>query len=177
MNLANRISITRIMLVPFFITAVVYSKYTIALAIFSTCILTDALDGYIARTKGQVTKLGALLDPMADKLLLISGFVSLSMVSDLPQGLRFPAYVPLIIISRDVFIILGCLVVYLAKGGIDIKPTRLGKTTTFFQMMSIVGILVHFPYSVILWNLTVVLTVLSGIDYLRAGSRMLNGSQ
>ncbi|MEE8360433.1 MAG: CDP-alcohol phosphatidyltransferase family protein, partial [Candidatus Omnitrophota bacterium] len=100
MNLANKISITRIILVPFFIAAVVYSKFTLALAIFIICIISDALDGYIARTRSQQTKLGSILDPMADKLLLVSGFVSLSMISDLPENLRFPPYVPLIVVSR-----------------------------------------------------------------------------
>ena len=71
-------------------------------------------------------------------------------------------------------IILGCIVIYLLKGKVDIKPTYLGKTTTFFQMMSVLGILVQFPYSKIIWNITVILTVLSGLDYLRSGSRMLN---
>jgi len=113
MNLANKISIVRIILVPFFVAAVIYSKFTLALIIFVICILSDALDGYIARTKGQMTKLGSLLDPIADKLLLISGFVSLSIISDLPSNLRFPPYVPLIIISRDVLIVFGCVVIYL----------------------------------------------------------------
>ncbi len=174
MNLANKISIIRIILAPFFVASIVYAKFTIALAIFLICVLSDALDGYIARTKGQETRLGTLLDPMADKLLLISAFVSLSMVSDLPAHLRFPPYVPLIVVSRDVLIILGCMVIYLLKGKIDISPTRLGKTTTVFQMISIVSILIRFPHSGILWNITIILTILSGLDYLRSGSRMLN---
>ena len=174
MNLANKISITRIILVPFFIAAVVYSQFTLALAIFIICIISDALDGYIARTRSQRTKLGAILDPMADKLLLVSGFVSLSMISDLPENLRFPPYVPLIVVSRDVLVVLGCIVIYLLKGRIDIKPTYLGKAATFLQMMSIVSMLIHFPYSGVIWNITVVLTVFSGLDYLRSGSRILN---
>lgn len=174
MNLANRISIVRIILVPFFVASIIYSRFTAALVIFIICVLSDALDGYIARRKGQRTKLGALLDPIADKLLLISGFVSLSMISDLPANLRFPPYVPLIVVSRDVLIILGCIIIYLLKGRIDIKPTYLGKTTTFFQMASIVSILTQFAYSRVFWNIAVVLTLLSGLDYLRIGSRMLN---
>ncbi|MFH1753974.1 MAG: CDP-alcohol phosphatidyltransferase family protein [Candidatus Omnitrophota bacterium] len=176
MNLANRISITRIMLVPFFVASVVYSRFTLALSIFVICIMSDALDGYIARTKSQKTSLGALLDPIADKLLLVSGFVSLSMISDLPENLRFPPYVPLIVISRDLFMVLGCVVIYLLKGKLDIRPTYLGKATTFLQMMSIVSILVHFHYSNVIWNIAVVFTVISGLDYLRSGNRMLNGS-
>ncbi len=176
MNLANKISIARIILVPFFVAAILYSRFTVALAIFAACMMSDALDGYIARATDQKTRLGALLDPIADKLLLISGFVSLSMTSSLPGHLRFPPYVPLIIVSRDVLIILGCVVIYLLKGRMEVRPTYLGKFTTFFQMFSILGILVHFKYSVVLWNLTVLLTIVSGLDYLRTGSRVLNGS-
>lgn len=174
MNLANRISIVRIILVPFFVAAILYSRLNLALTIFVICILSDALDGYIARTKGQRTRLGSLLDPIADKLLLISGFISLSIVKDIPPYLRFPPYVPLIVVSRDVLIILGCMVIYLLKGKIEIKPTMLGKATTFFQMISIVSILTQFVYSNILWNIAVALTIISGLDYLRIGSRMVN---
>ncbi|MBL7069161.1 MAG: CDP-alcohol phosphatidyltransferase family protein [Candidatus Omnitrophica bacterium] len=176
MNLANRISITRIILVPFFVAAIVYSEFAVALIIFIVCIISDALDGYIARSRGQRTQLGSLLDPIADKLLLVSGFISLSMVSSLPANLRFPPYVPLIIVSRDALIILGCMVIYLLKGSVDIKPTALGKATTFFQMISILGILLSFTYSSILWNIAVALTIISGLDYLRIGSRMVNES-
>lgn len=174
MNLANKITIGRIILVPFFVAFIMYSKFNGALTIFIICILSDGLDGYIARTKGQRTRLGSLLDPIADKLLLISGFVSLSIVSGLPSNLRFPPYVPLIVVFRDFLIILGCMVIYLLKGRIDIKPTPLGKATTFFQMMSIIGILIKFIYTKILWNITVGLTILSGLDYIRIGSRAIN---
>jgi len=175
-NLANRISVARIIFVPFYVAAIVYSEFNIALIIFVLCIISDALDGYIARSRKQRTRLGSLLDPIADKLLLISGFISLSMVSSLPANLRFPPYVVIIIVSRDALIILGCMVIYLLRGDVDIKPTVLGKATTFFQMISIVGILVHFPYSIVLWNVAVALTAISGLDYLRIGSRMINES-
>jgi len=174
LGLANRISIARVVLVPFFVAFIVYSRFRIALAIFLVCMASDFIDGYIARTKNQQTRLGSLLDPIADKLLLISGFVSLSFVNDLPSHLSFPPYVPLIIVSRDVLIIIGCMVIYLLKGRIEIRPTRIGKITTFFQMISVVSILVWFPYTRILWAVTVALTLFSGLDYLRIGTRMLN---
>lgn len=174
MNLANKISTTRIVLVPFFVAAIAYSQFRIALAIFTVCILSDAFDGYIARKKGERTRLGTLLDPIADKLLMMTAFISLSVVKAVPSSLRFPLYVPIIAISRDVLIILGCLVIYLLKGAVDIKPTGLGKSTTFFQMASIIAILIQFDYSNIIWNITVILTVFSGLDYLRIASRMLN---
>jgi len=96
------------------------------------------------------------------------------MVSSLPDGMRFPPYVPLIIVSRDVLIILGCIIIYVMRGRLDIRPTILGKMTTFFQMICIVCILAHCIYSNILWNITVAFTVISGLDYLRIGSRLIN---
>ncbi len=174
MNLANRISVVRIVLVPFFVAAVLYFRFTAALAIFIICIISDALDGYFARVKGERTKLGALLDPIADKLLLVSAFIALSATKGLPQYLRFPLYVPIIVVSRDLLIILGCIVIYLLKGKIDIRPSYLGKATTFFQMISVVGVLAQFSHSAILWNIAVGLTVLSGLDYLRIAGRILN---
>ena len=176
MNLANRISILRVILVPFFIAFIIYLKFGMALGVFFLCMASDAVDGIIARAKNQETKLGALLDPIADKLLLVSGFIVLSIDSAVPPGLRFPPYVPLIVVSRDVLIVLGCLVIYLIKGKVDIRPTLLGKATTVFQMLSIVCILMQIPHSRIIWDVTVFLTAVSGIDYLRIGSRMLNGS-
>lgn len=177
MNLANRISITRIILVPFFVAGVVYSKFTLALIIFLVCMLSDALDGYFARARNEKTRLGSLLDPIADKLLLISGVILLSILKDLPPALRFPPYVPLVIVSRDVLIILGCMIIYLLKGKMDIRPTYLGKATTFFQMVSIMGVLVRFPYVNILWNIAVGLTVFSGLGYLKIASRIFNETE
>lgn len=174
MNLANRISITRFILTPFFVAAIVYSRFTLALAIFIICIASDALDGYIARMRNERTHLGSLLDPIADKFLLISGFITLSIIKDLPLALRFPFYVPFIVITRDFLMIIGFIVIHLIKGRVEVEPTRLGKITTFFQMMSIVGILSAFTYSHILWNITVAITIASGIDYLRIAGRILN---
>ena len=174
-NLANKISITRIILVPFFVAAILYDRFSMALGIFVICMISDALDGYIARARDQKTQLGALLDPIGDKLLLVSGFVTLSMTSNIPPGLRFPPYVPIIIVSRDLFTVLGCGVIYIIKGKVDIKPTYLGKVATFFQMLSIVSVLINFSYSSAVWNIAVAFTVVSGLGYLKSASEMLNG--
>ncbi len=174
MNLANRVTLIRIILVPFFVAAILYRQFTAAFVIFVICIATDALDGYIARIRNERTKLGMLLDPVADKTLLISAFVSLSMIEGLPANLKFPAYVPLVVVSRDIFIIMGCIMIYLFKGHLDIRPTALGKITTFLQMLSILCILAHCGYAVIFWNIAVLATILSGVDYLRIGSKILN---
>ena len=174
MNLANKISTTRILVIPVFIAAVLYSKFVWAAAIFIIAVISDGLDGYIARVRNERTQLGALLDPIADKLLLISAFVCFSLVSDIPEQLRLPPYVPIIIISRDMFMGLGCLIIYVIKGKIEIIPTRLGKVTTFLQMLTIIALLFRLRFTPGLWNTTIVFTVASGLDYIIKGSRLLN---
>ena len=173
-TLANKISILRIILIPFFITATVYSRMDIALMIFLVAVISDGADGFIARTFNQKTQLGTILDPVADKLLLISAYICLSVVGHIPEHLRMPPYVPILVISRDAIIVIGSLIVYMIKGDIKISPSILGKITTFFQMMTIVSILVKFNYSNIVWNVTVLLTIASGLDYVMKGSKFLS---
>lgn len=174
MNWANRITIFRVILVPVFIMAVLYHKLNAAFVIFVTASLTDALDGYIARTRKQKTKFGAIMDPIADKMLIGSAFICFSLVSGLPTHLKMPIYVPIIIISRDVIILLGAMAIYLLAGNINIKPTIIGKLTTFSQMITVLSVLLNFLHSNWIWNATVVLTVISGLDYIRIGSREIN---
>ena len=173
MNLANKITIARIILIPFFIAAVVYSRLNAALALFILAIISDGADGFIASALKQKTQLGTILDPIADKMLIISAYICLSVVSTVPEHLRLPAYVPIVIISRDTIIVLGSVIVYLMKGDIRVSPSIVGKVTTFFQMITIVCILMRFEHSGLVWNAAVVLTVASGIDYVLKGSRML----
>lgn len=174
MNLANKITISRIILTPLFITAIVYSRTDIALVFFTLAIISDGLDGFIARTRNEKTLLGTILDPVADKILLISAFICLSLVNTLPPGLRLPAYVPIIVISRDAIIVLGSIIIYVVKGNVKIEPSFWGKITTFFQMMTIVSILVKFTHSQIVWYIATALTIISGADYMFKGSRVLS---
>lgn len=175
-NLANKISIARIILIPFFITAIVYSRMDIAFIFFSLAIISDGADGLIARTLKQKTELGTILDPIADKLLLISAYICLSVVNTVPAQLKMPPYVPIIVISRDAIIVLGSIIIHLITGNLKISPSPIGKITTFFQMMTIISILLQFKYSSSVWNITVFLTVVSGMDYIIKGSRLFNGS-
>ena len=176
MNLANKISIARIISIPFFITAVVYSRMDLALLVFILAVISDGVDGFVARTLKQKTQLGTILDPIADKMLLVSAYICLSVAGNIPGHLRLPPYVPIIIISRDAIIVLGSVMVYLLKGDIKVSPSVLGKVTTFFQMITIVCILVRFEHSLLVWNIAVVLTVISGIDYVIKGSKVLGES-
>ena len=177
LNLANKISIGRIILIPFFIAAIVYARTDIAFVLFLLAIVSDALDGYIARTQNQKTRLGTFLDPLADKMLLVSAFICLAISKGVPPELRFPPYVPIIVISRDALIVLGSIIIYVIAGDINIRPTVSGKITTFFQMLTIASVLMQFRYSRIVWNIAVAMTVISAIDYLIVGSRLLNGNR
>ena len=174
MNLANNITIARIISVPFFIAAVAYARLDIALVVFILAVISDGVDGLVARTFKQKTEFGTILDPIADKLLLISAYICLTFVNTIPQHLKMPPYVPIIVISRDVIIIVGSVIVYLVKERLDIVPSSLGKITTFLQMMTIVCILTQFSYSHIVWNLTVLFTIFSGVDYIVKGSKFLS---
>lgn len=180
MNLANKISIARILLIPFFIGSIVYYRSEgglvayLPLSIFFIAVISDALDGFIARRFNQKTELGTIIDPMADKLLIVTAFVALSFSKSIPENLKLPAWLPIIVISRDIIIVLGALLIHIIKGSIQIIPTIWGKITTFLQMSTILVVLMKFPYSFVVWNLAGAFTVLSGIDYIIRGSRFLN---
>jgi len=177
MNFANKISTFRILSVPFFIASLIYYSADrsylrfIALGIFIIGVISDAVDGYIARKSKQYSKAGLVLDPLGDKLLLMSAFICLSLKSEFP--LRFPIGVTLIVISRDTMILLGALVIYIVKQEIKISPTRWGKLTTTFQMCSIIAVLLQMRFSPVLWWIAVFFTLISGIDYVMRGFKTL----
>jgi cardiolipin synthase len=175
MNWANRITMLRMILVPVFIITILYHRLNLAFAIFVVAAITDGLDGYIARVRKERTQLGKILDPVADKMLIISAFICFSLVSGLPEYLKMPAYVPIIVVSRDFFILFGAVVIYLITQKLEVKPTVLGKVTTFLQMLTVISLLLGFIYSNWIWNTTVAFTVLSGLDYLRIGAKQVNG--
>ncbi len=181
MNLANKISILRIVLIPFFLASLLYCTPQaqhlrfVAAAFFALSIISDAADGYIARVYAQRTRLGTFLDPMADKLLLVSAFATLAVLDTLPVDLRLPAWLSLIVISRDILIVLGIGIIYVINNGhLEIQPSALGKITTFLQMLTILTALLQMPHGRWLWLVTAALTLLSGIGYLRHGTRLLN---
>ena len=181
MNFANKISTFRILSVPFFIACLVYYSPErdhlrfIALGIFVLGVISDAVDGYIARKSQLKSKAGLVLDPLGDKLLLISAFICLYLINEFPAGIRFPLWVVLIVISRDVIIILGAAVTFMIKQDINVSPTRWGKLTTSFQMLAVVAVLTQLKFSFIFWNLAVLFTVISGMDYIRRGFKNLYG--
>ena len=182
MSLANKLSLFRILLVPVFVLCLLYYRpgesetlRYVATALFLLGVVTDAVDGYVARAERQATRLGAILDPAADKLFLVTAFLCLSLISSLPESLRLPAWVPIIVLSRDLLIVFGWLLVVLITGNLQAYPSRLGKATTFFQMLTIVSVLLGWRAAKpILWA-AMALTILSGIGYVRRGNQLLKG--
>jgi CDP-diacylglycerol--glycerol-3-phosphate 3-phosphatidyltransferase len=178
-NIANKISTFRILSVPFFIASLVYYSPErdylrfLALAIFMLGVFSDAVDCYIARKAKQHSKAGLVLDPLGDKLLLVGAFICLYLINEFPSGIKFPLWVTLIVISRDALILLGVVVIYIVKQSVDISPTRWGKFTTTFQMLSVIGVLMQWSFSYILWWLAVFFTVVSGADYIKRGFKTL----
>lgn len=182
MNLPNWISIFRIMLVPIFIGAIAY--YTpdkdylrfVALSIFLIAVLSDGIDGYIARTRKLKTRLGSFLDPIADKLLLSASFITLALAQNIQLQIRLPLWIPLLVISRDVILVFGSFLMYVITGDLKISPSILGKLTTVLQMITIICILLQFSHAYIIWNIMAFFTIVSGFDYIIKGSRSLNNN-
>ncbi|HET6465773.1 MAG TPA: CDP-alcohol phosphatidyltransferase family protein [Nitrospiria bacterium] len=177
MNLPNLLTILRILLIPVFINLLIYRYYGWALAIFITAALTDSLDGLIARVANQRTRLGTYLDPMADKLLLTASFLTLAILQIIP------VWSAVIVVSRDIILILGALILHLTQTQMNVLPTSLGKSTTALQLIYVTLVLVTaviqgntvtlFPFLVG----TVGLTILSGLHYIYRGIRHLNSEQ
>ena len=171
MKIPNSLTILRILLIPSYIGLLVYGKFDQALIVLLVAGLTDALDGAIARMKNQYTRLGAVLDPLADKMLLISGFITLSMIH------LVPSWVTILVVSRDVILMLGTAVAHFTDSRVDITPTFLGKGTTFLQLSYIVMVIFltsrRIDLSVMLPLLfgMVAFTLLSGLHYLYRGVR------
>lgn len=165
----NLITLVRILLVPFFFSTLLYYDPTKdflrwwALGLFVLASITDAVDGLVARLKKEITPLGRFLDPLADKLLLISGYTGILFAQSFPQ--MPPLWVIVAIVFRDLVIVGGLSVLYMAGVPVEVRPNFLGKTTTAFQMATIISILLVLPISPWLWYSTAALTVASGITY------------
>jgi len=182
-NVANAMTLIRMLAIPFFISSIVYyhpeSDYLryVALSIFSLAIITDVIDGYVARAYHQDTKIGAILDPLADKFLLMSAFICLYNVKEISAPVDVPLWILLIVVSRDAILLMGGAGIYLTRGGIDVAPSRIGRITAFFQVVSIIAVLLHLSVSPSLWFVVGLLSVVSGLDYLRQGIKVLNASR
>jgi cardiolipin synthase (CMP-forming) len=173
MNLPNSITLIRVILIPFFVDLMIYGYYRHALLVFVIACLTDALDGAIARLTNTKTELGAFLDPMADKLLIVTSFVTLAILA------RIPVWLVIIVVSRDIILTLGSLVIYFTGNNLTIKPSILGKATTFLQFLVVTLTLVLIAYGIkseylmgVYWS-TAGLTIASGVQYVLRGMKTM----
>lgn len=181
MTIPNYISILRILLVPVFVAAVGYYvdreeevyRY-FAITIFAIAALSDALDGFLARYLNQMSRLGAILDPLADKLLLVSGIVVLSM-DHRPILPSIPIWLTTLIISRDAILPLGTILISYTGIRPKVQPKLLGKLATVSQMTMISWALLKAPELGLkfLIILTGILTLGSGIQYIHDGVSQL----
>ncbi len=180
-NIPNILTLVRILLTPFFVILLLKNLYTYALLVFTLAGISDALDGFIARVFNQKTVMGAYLDPIADKLLLAASFISLAILE------LIPAWLTVIVISRDILIVIGMAVFSITNIEITIKPSLVSKFTTGAQLGTVCLTLVNIHVSHLSWIepiafwLTAGLTTLSGLHYLFVGMNIfqagLNNSQ
>jgi cardiolipin synthase (CMP-forming) len=178
---ANQLTLLRMLLIPAFVILIVYGYLGWALIVFVLAGITDALDGLIARWSGQKTSLGAWLDPMADKLLLVTTFVVLTLPGlDLTN--RLPIWLTVLIISRDVGIVLTVAIVNLAIGPRTFRPSVYGKmATAVYILTAVVAMLFNYlryhsiVVDVFIWG-SLVITLISGLHYIRHATRIVEAS-
>lgn len=177
-TLANIVTASRMMLIPVFVTFIFYHRFTAALIIWVIAGLTDLLDGFLARRLHQSTSLGVILDPMADKLLLVTAFVVLSMPYFEFQPIPF--WLTAVVISRDVFIVVGALMMFITTGFRRFRPSLPGKLNTLVQLSLITTFLVvnmlgdYTRYLTPLYYGTLAMAIVSGIHYIFHATRLLN---
>jgi len=182
LTLANQITLLRMVLMPAVVILQMYGQPGWALLVFAVAGVTDALDGIVARLAHQRTSLGAWLDPMADKLLLVTTFVVLTLPGTQLVN-RFPAWLTVLVISRDVLIVLTVAVVSMVMGPRTFRPSIWGKAATAIYLVSCV-VLMWFNFlgrTSILVDLAVwmslAITLVSGFHYIYHASRIINEKQ
>jgi len=176
MNIPNLLTLLRIILVPVIVILLIQGLFLKALIVFVVAALSDVLDGFLARILRQKTALGAYLDPIADKALLASSFVTLSILHVIPGWLA------VIVISRDVIILLGIAVLSMMSISVNIRPTFVSKITTALQLSTVLIVLYdlsmpdsfHDLWQTALFWLTALLTIISGLDYMMRGQKLMN---
>src|SRR5258706_2479794 len=140
-TLPNLLTIVRMALVPVFVSLLFYQKFLLALGVFVFAGITDGLDGLLARRFHQQSPLGRILDPIADKVMLVTSFVVLSMrgvyPTPLPHHLPIPFWVTITVISRDAFILVGAAAINMVSGFRAFRPSFLGKLSTVIQIMAV----------------------------------------
>jgi cardiolipin synthase len=182
LNLPNILSLLRILLIPVFLVLMIQGKVMEASAVFFFAGFTDVLDGFAARLFHQKTKIGALLDPAGDKLLMTSAFIVLTIPS-LNSPHIIPLWLTIAVISRDLFIVSSAFALYKLRGQKTFPPSIWGKSSTVCQFMVLILVLffnsfqISFSYLRLLYFLTLALTLLSGVHYSYIGFRIISVSK
>jgi cardiolipin synthase (CMP-forming) len=190
MTTANKITVIRILMIPVFVTLAIYCGESIqegnpqdwmrftAIAVFLLAALSDGLDGYVARRYNQRSSLGVILDPIADKGLLLSGIITLSISNwsqvDPHYG-RFPAWFPVLVITRDAVILIGSALLHILNGTVRVRPSWTGKVATVLQMAAIAWVMLQLRMLPLLYVVAGAgfFTLVSGMIYVRDGVRQL----
>lgn len=196
MTTANKITISRILMIPLFVLMALYYGRSVAhghpeewmrvtaIVIFAVAAASDGIDGYIARRWNQMSRLGTILDPIADKGLLLSGIITLSVSN---WQYEFPLWFPVLVIARDIAIVSGVIAVHFINGDMRVRPSWMGKTATVTQMIAI-GCAMLFTgsgwkariagHEVAFLDMPVFVagffTLVSGLFYIRDGIRQLH---
>lgn len=183
MTLPNQITIARILLIPVFVVLAIYYGKTAqaghpdetlrlaTIGVFLLAACSDGIDGWLARRFHLKSRLGAVLDPIADKGLMLTAIITLS-VTEWPYEL--PVWYPVLVISRDVIIIVGCGVLYLLNEHFEVRPLLVGKVSTFFQMLTVGVVMLQWRHAGVVVLTSGVVTLLSGFAYLAEGIRQLH---
>lgn len=174
MSFADKISSVRIILIPVFVSLLIYSEtyplmHYFAVSVFVLAILSDFFDGMVARLKKEKSELGQIIDPLADKLLLLTAFIALFLLDWFGY-----LWLVLIVVSRDLILVFGFLVGKMLKVEMVISPTLWGKLTTFSQMLTVLWILCKLPHNFYVSIIAATFTLISGLDYFLRGLRVIN---
>jgi CDP-diacylglycerol--glycerol-3-phosphate 3-phosphatidyltransferase len=176
--LANKITMARILLIPLFVLFAVYYGRSVeqgqpeewqrwaAVIVFLVASVTDSLDGWVARRFGQRSRLGAVLDPIADKGLLLAAIITLSLSK---WTYAFPLWFPVLVIARDAVIVMGCVVLKHLNGDLEVRPSFWGKMATAFQMVAIAWVMLQLPFHLYSVCVAGFFTLISGIGYFLDG--------
>jgi CDP-diacylglycerol--glycerol-3-phosphate 3-phosphatidyltransferase len=195
LNWANRITVLRILLIAPFIIAmlrindpalIIETRYLlryVATAIFMTMAISDGIDGYLARRTKTITRLGSFLDPMADKLLMTSACILLASTKAHVTGFKLDTAIAVLIIGKDIFLLLGFLIIYFITFRVKIIPVFIGKFSTVSQLVMVAGTLLapeiakiipHWIWILkFIWWTAAITAILTTLIYIRDGSRYI----
>lgn len=176
LNIPNSLTILRIVIIPVFVTAVIYGRFRYALYLFLLAALTDMLDGLFARLADQKTPLGTFLDPLADKFLLVTSFILFAVYGWIPKWLAIA------VISRDLIVVIGWFLLFMITHNSKVEPVILGKTAIALQLLTLAYVLLALnvpslapvPPPVLL--VTAAITCISGLQYIYKGFTLTHAS-